>query len=241
MAVNYTLYGGKQLPTPGSDADFYMKQNPDVWGAYNEDTGMNDPDLFAKTHYDRFGVNEGRIFGNANATPNSEQTGGSVGGGTSTPSPTSMFGDELKGLKKGSYSGLPPEYQQQLLKDIIPRLLDSFKNYRSDIDQSTKAAQDLYGQMSRGAMKEGAQGILQDLANRNIFKGNVVDDAYAKGMSRIADQYANKGFESAMAGSAMKANEPSMLGQVAGLGSSSESFNELAPYELLSHFYLNTQ
>jgi hypothetical protein len=32
-----------------------------------------------------------------------------------------------------------------------------------------------------------------------------------------------------------------MLGQVAGLGSSSESFNELAPYELLSHFYLNTQ
>jgi hypothetical protein len=153
---------------------------------------------------------------------------------------TSMFGTDISNLRTGSSSGLPEQYRDQVLDSVIPRLLESLQDYRQDIDDSTTASKDMYNSMSRQAMKEASQGILDNLAQRNIFSGSVVGDAYGKGMSQIADQYANKGFESAMAAAAMKANEPAILSQAAGLGISSESYNELKPYELLSHWYLNT-
>ena len=90
-------------------------------------------------------------------------------------------------------------------------------------------------------MRTGTQDILNRLSSRNMLDSSVASDTLSKGMTDIATSTAGRGFESALAGAAMKAQEPTMLGNIAGLGRASESYDELAPFKLLMNSYLNMQ
>jgi len=210
-------------------ADWFNTNN--ITGEYVPDTGWTS-DLAqgvidsvggTQAHYDNYGASQGLTY-----EPEIENQ-------------MTMFGEDISNLETGSYSGLPEEYNTQLLDALIPQLIESFSNYRTDIDNSTNAAQELYSSMARQALEEDAQNVLNDLSSRNIFSGTVASDTLAKGQTDIAKEYANKGYETAMTAAAMKAGEPAMLGSIAGLGNTSESFNELAPYELLINSYLEMQ
>ncbi len=217
----------------------YFNANPDVWNAYQSNDFTANPttaNAFAQKHYNDYGQTEGRLWGSAS-------TGGlgtDIVPNTIAPNvnQTTMFGDDISGLGVGSYSGLPTEYQNQLNSNLIPQLLDAVSNYRSDIDASTGAAADLFGNMSQNAVKQGLKGIMQDLENRNMMDSDVAGDVIGNASSNLIGQQMNNVYQSALSGSAMKANESGLIGQLLGLGQSSESFNQLAPYQLLSNFYL---
>jgi len=171
----------------------------------------------------------------------------SQGGGFAPTNPTggadgglSLFGQDISGLKTGSRSGLPEAWTQQL-SPLIPQLVGSAQNYRSDIDKTTQAAKELYASQAKKAMRTGAQDILGRLSSRNMLDSSVASDTLSKGLTDIATSTAGKGFESALTGAAMKAQEPTMLGNLVNLGQTSESFDQLAPFKLLMNSYLGMQ
>lgn len=148
--------------------------------------------------------------------------------------PIQMFQPDKGPVSK---SGLDDPYRATILDTLVPRLTESVTNYRTDIDDSTQAAKEMYASLAKGAMKEGTQGILNDLASRGILNSSVAGDAFAKGFSNISRDVADKGFQSAMMAAGMKADESNMLGNLINLGKYSESTNTLAPYDLMERIY----
>lgn len=70
-----------------------------------------------------------------------------------------MTQDEFLDSDVGSYSGLPEEYNEQLLEWLMPLLESSFSNYTTNIDESSEAATEAATQAGRSAMSETAQGF----------------------------------------------------------------------------------
>jgi hypothetical protein len=138
-----------------------------------------------------------------------------------------------------SRSGLPKQYQEQILEKLIPKLLKSVEGYEGNIDKSTQAAQELFETQSRRGMKDQLQGILNSLAGRNILNSSVASDAISKGMGDIVQTGAQKGYESQMNDAALKAQLPALLANIAQLGQSSTSSDPLEPYKLLSQYDWN--
>ena len=238
--VYYTLYGAKNGPA-GEAELAYMQRNPDVWQAYLSDTSGMTADQFAQQHYQDYGstATESRLWGTKDQVDSLYSTSTTDAG--TTGNSMSLFGQDISGLKTGSYSGLPQEQSNRILDALVPKLITAANNYRSDIDNTTKAASDLYGSQARQSMKDAGNTILGALARRGIFGGELAADAYGKGLADVATSAADKTFESAMTGSAMKAQEPTILANILGLGKTTESYNQLAPYETLLNGLLGLQ
>ena len=134
-------------------------------------------------------------------------------------------------LFQSSRSGLPEEFQSQLLSNIIPKLLSSTDTFRSDIDTSTKAASELFGSLSKNAIGKDATRILNELAERNVLDSSVASDTLSKSFSNIATEGAGRGFEAASLAAAQKAREPELLASIATLGQASTSSDPGEPFD----------
>ena len=139
-----------------------------------------------------------------------------------------------------SYSGIGADNQSELMGAVLPQLTNSMTNYRSDIDKSTKAAQEGFTSMNKQAMTSGLQSILNNLASRGMLNSSVASDTISKGMTDITNTNSDKYFQAAMQNAVMKAEEPTMLAKIASLGSYSQSSNPLEPYELMANFFKST-
>jgi hypothetical protein len=122
-----------------------------------------------------------------------------------------------------SYSGLPKSYQEQLLAAIIPQLIDQASKMEGNYDTYTNQALGSYQQTMNEAIKKNIPLAIANLANRGILNSTEGQNVLGNVYSSAASDAANKGYESAMQAALGKANIPSILAQIAGLGQSSES------------------
>jgi len=163
-----------------------------------------------------------------------------------------MFQPDLYPTSSGtntstSYSGLPSEYLDQLMQGLMPELMRSIQGMPQAIDEYTGKASQMYEGMGRRLLDDAMPGILNNLAGRNVLNSSVASDAISKTATNIIPMFTDAALQAGMKGAEMKANIPSILGNIANLGrvsessaeGTSESSNPLAPYELLSNFTLN--
>jgi hypothetical protein len=172
-------------------------------------------------------------------------------------SASTSSGQSLSG--NNSFSGLDAKNRNKVLESTIPKLVDSVNNYESNIDKSTGAAQEMFNSQSRNTIRNNLQGILNNLASKNMLNSSVASDSIGNSMSNLARTGAEKGFEAAMTGAALKAQLPQLLGNLINLGKYSEgqgfgsstnqsqsnsssfgqSSNPLEPYQLLAQYDWN--
>jgi hypothetical protein len=199
--------------------------------------------LTPQQHYEKYGQYEGvnhytpyTPYGHIQDTASQDPPDGHIQDTASQEPPVDIFQPDKY---QQSRSGLPEEYQLQILESLIPKLLESVEGYEGNIDKSTQAAQELFETQSRRGMKDQLQGILNSLAGRNILNSSVASDAISKGMGDIVQTGAQKGYESQMTNAALKAQLPALLANIAQLGQSSTSSDPLEPYKLLSQYDWN--
>lgn len=119
---------------------------------------------------------------------------------------------------ESSYAGLPGGYGQSLLQSLMPQLQTSIADMPGNIDRYTGQALGSYQQMMQDALRRNIPVAIGNLANRGIISSTegqrVLSDVY----SSAAIDAANKGYQTAMQAALLKANIPSVLGQIGELG-----------------------
>ena len=119
---------------------------------------------------------------------------------------------------ESSYAGLPEGYGQSLLQSLMPQLQTSIADMPGNIDRYTGQALGGYQQMMQDALRRNIPVAIGNLANRGIISSTegqrVLSDVY----SSAAIDAANKGYQTAMQAALLKANIPSVLGQIGELG-----------------------
>ncbi len=117
-----------------------------------------------------------------------------------------------------SYSGLPAEYQTQLLAAIMPQLAGAVSNMPGEIDKYTQEAFGKYQQMLNKALKGAIPLGINNLANRGILSSTAGEQILADINKTALMDTATRGYDTAMQAALLKAQIPTMLGQLAELG-----------------------
>jgi hypothetical protein len=135
------------------------------------------------------------------------------------------------GLTKSSssgstYSGLPKNFQQQLLSAIIPELISQATNMEQNYDTYTNEALGAYQQAMNNAIRQNIPKAIASLANRGIINSTEGQGVLGNVYSSAAEDAATKGYTAAMQAALGKAGIPAVLAQIAALGQSSEGANQ---------------
>lgn len=118
-----------------------------------------------------------------------------------------------------SYSGLPPQYQEQVLGGIIPKLLQSVQDMPEDIDQYTQDAMNAYGSTFKNMATQTMPSVLNDIFGRNMQESSIAGDVTSKAMSDITAGLQPQAYQTAMQAALLKSQMPGLLANIAGLGS----------------------
>lgn len=122
-----------------------------------------------------------------------------------------------------TYSGLGSQYTDQLMKELMPTLIDQFKNRNQYIDQYTREALGTYQQQLQNYLKDNIPKAISNLANRGIISSTEGNKILSSVMSDATTAASTKGYETAMDAAKQKAETTALLGQLAELGKSSSS------------------
>jgi len=123
--------------------------------------------------------------------------------------------------KSSNYSGLPAQFQNQLLSAIIPQLMSEAGNFNQNVDDYTNNALSGYQQILNNAIKQNIPKELAGLANRGIMSSTAGNNILSDVISNAALDASNKGYTTAMQSAMMKATLPALLTSMAQLGQSS--------------------
>lgn len=123
------------------------------------------------------------------------------------------------------YTGLPQPYRGQLLSTVMPKLTQAVTDYPDIIPQYMEP------QMRRfkGTAMEAGQGLLNQLASRNVLGSQVSGDAMVNLMKQLNEQRFGRLADMSLQA---KLQYPSMLAQIAGMGQVTE--DPLAPYQMIA-------
>lgn len=205
--TNWTNEGANAVPPEGWDEEYYLQMNPDV---------ANDPSWGSRPleHWLAAGQNEPRVY-------KRPESGGNLlglGEGFNFDFPTDLKQTSESTSESSNYSGLPVNYQEQLLSALIPRLKSAVSNMESNIDKYTSNALSSYEQQRQNAIRTGLPKAIAGLANRGIINSTQGNEVMAKVLSDATTAASDKGYETAMQAALLKANMPSVLATIAGLG-----------------------
>lgn len=152
-----------------------------------------------------------------------------VASASTTGTGTDMFNiplDIMPTSESTSYSGLPGSYRDSLLSSLMPQLQTAVQNMPQNYDDYTNQALGSYQQMLNNALKKNIPKALATMANRGILNSTEGNEIMRGVMSDAAMGASTKGYETAMQAALLKANMPSILGELAKLGASSGSYSQ---------------
>jgi hypothetical protein len=191
-----------QVPQTSGNGDFFdipLNLMP-ISGSENQSGGQNNAYNYGQNNSQNTGFNSSYNTGNT----------GSFNQGSNTSQNNAS-----------NYSGLPKEVQDALLSAIIPQLTDATKNMSGNYDKYTNEALSSYQQMMEQALKKQLPAAIGGLANRGIIDSTAGTKALSDVMSNAAISAGDKGYQTAMQQALLKANMPTVLGQLAQLGQTS--------------------
>ena len=125
-----------------------------------------------------------------------------------------------------TYGGLPEEYQQMLLKAIMPQLTGTAGDIGANYDEATGQALSGYQQQLNNTLKTTVPKVITELANRGILNSTEGQNILAQVISSATRDASSKGYETSMQNALLKANAPSVLSQIAQLGQTTYGTNQ---------------
>jgi hypothetical protein len=137
------------------------------------------------------------------------------------------------------YSGLPPEYRDQLLGFLMPQLQQGVENYEGNIDQYTQSALGTYRQEFDRYIKDEIPKQIGNLAKRGVLNSSVAENALGRTYSDAATASSGRGYQTAMEAAKLKAQAPQTLGQLLGYGQ--YSADPTVMYSLLARLIAGEQ
>jgi len=187
-------------------------------------------------HWQQYGQKEGRIWDLGGGGE------GGHGGGTEFNFPLDIMPTSKSTSSSSNYTGLPQSDRDTLMSAITPQLQSAIANMPQNIDAYTNQALGSYQQMMQNALRSNLPKTITNLANRGIISSTEGQNALSQTMSDAAIDASNKGYQTAMQQALLKANMPTILGQLAELGkystaktaSSSESKDPTAMYKIMA-------
>jgi len=117
-----------------------------------------------------------------------------------------------------SFSGLNEADRSQLMGAVLPMLVQQVGNLPQTIDDYVGNAANMYEGQARTLMGDAMQGLLNNLAGRNMLNSSVAGDAISKTMGQIFPTFADKTYQAGMEGANMRLQMPQILGNLAQLG-----------------------
>jgi hypothetical protein len=148
-----------------------------------------------------------------------------------------------------SHSGI--NWDSPFMKELTPVLKDQATKLPEMAANIGNTLNDQYSNLMRNAMNSNAfQGVLNSLSNKGMLNSSIAQNTLASAGKTIAQQVADKAFESLLEQQKLQLTVPSILAQIATLGqesdssgsssssSSSYSANPLAPYELMAQMMM---
>jgi len=117
-----------------------------------------------------------------------------------------------------SFSGLNEADRSQLMGAVLPMLVQQVGNLPKNIDDYVTNAANMYEGQARTLMGDAMQGLMNNLAGRNMLNSSVAGDAISKTMAQIFPTFADKTFQAGMEGANMRLQMPQILGNLAQLG-----------------------
>jgi hypothetical protein len=138
--------------------------------------------------------------------------------------PTDIFPSST--TSSNTYSGLPGNYQNELLKTLMPQLNSSIKNMPGNIDDYTNQALGSYQMALQNALRTNIPTAINSLANRGIINSTEGQRILSGVNSSAAIDASTKGYQTAMEAAKLKAAIPSMLAQIGELGKSSSTTSQ---------------
>ena len=124
------------------------------------------------------------------------------------------------------YSGLPPQYRDQLLESIIPQLTSSAKNMPGQIDNYFNESMNAYKQQMNNTLKTNIPSAVNNLSNRGVLDSRVASDTLGNVASNANQDFATQSYGAALEAAKLKAMLPTLLSQIAGIGSSSATMSQ---------------
>jgi hypothetical protein len=123
---------GPQIGEPQFNANSYMYENPDVAQSYMSNNYGMTPEQFAQTHYQKYGMAEGRMGGNqmSPTMPPSAQPSGGKGASdvNSYPGPQGMQGASTNSATSGQPRiGTPNQYPNTVGQSDNPQTTSVFQ------------------------------------------------------------------------------------------------------------------
>jgi len=137
---------------------------------------------------------------------------------TSFNFPMDIMPTSTSSSSSSSYTGLPEADRTALMGSITPQLQQAITNMPQNIDAYTNQALGSYQQMMQNALRNNMPKTIAGLANRGIINSTEGQNALSQTMSDAAIDASNKGYQTAMQQALLKANMPTVLGQLAELG-----------------------
>ena len=122
-----------------------------------------------------------------------------------------------------SYTGLPPNYREKLLGNIMPQLTQATQNMPYQINQFYDQAMGGYRQQLNNALKTNIPMAVNNLSNRGVLDSTVASNTLGNVTGAAMQDFSTKGYQAAMQKAQMQSQLPAMLSQIAGLGSSTTS------------------
>lgn len=196
------------------------------WQNYATANGINSNDLVSQWNNT---FNKMNPIGN-NSDPNGINRTAPVGASTPATTGTNVSGFNFPmdimptsstSNSSTSYSGLPTQYQNQLLNALMPQLSSAITNMPGNIDEYTNQALGSYQQLMNNALKQNIPTALRTLANRGVLNSTEGQKVLGNVYSAAAQDAANKGYTTAMQAALLKANMPSTLATIGDLGKTS--------------------
>ena len=157
--------------------------------------------------------------------------------------PTDLYPSSSSNSNQSSYSGLPSKYQEQILSGLIPSLLGSIQNMPGNIDKYNQDAMNAYGSTFKNMATEAMPGVLNNIFGRNMQNSSIAGDVTSRALSDITTGLQPQAYQTATQSALLKSQMPSLLANIAGLGTGTQSSSQTTqessepgrPYETFSN------
>lgn len=109
------------------------------------------------------------------------------------------------------------------MNSILPALTASVSNLQGLPDRYANDASKLYEQQARQSIEQTLPQVLEAMGNRGILNSSTSENAQADAYSKIMAEMANNAYQAKMDAGKMDMAIPAILGQLANLGTASQS------------------
>lgn len=139
-----------------------------------------------------------------------------------------------------SRAGIEQGYIDQIMSSIIPQLTSQVEGYDTNVDTYMQEATGLAASTGQDLLGNILQTNMNSMVNKGMMDSKVAGTAFGAAQGEVLKNIQNQTMQAGMEGAKLKLGSTDMLGQLAQLGSVSESEDPSIPNRILATLFSGT-